>query len=60
MKLVKILLSLAFVAALSYSCSESSEQESTMNDSTSVACDSTHTDSSTHCITDAIVIDSTK
>jgi hypothetical protein len=41
MKVVKIVLSLAMVAALSYSCSEVTEQEGNSTDSVKVACDST-------------------
>ena len=59
MKVVKIVLSLAMVAALSYSCSESTEQESSTTDSTRVTCDSTCTDS-LHCKKDSSCVDTTK
>jgi len=59
MKVVKIVLSLAMVAALSYSCSESTEQEVSSTDSVSVVCDSTCVDT-VCCKTDSASVDSIK
>ena len=41
MKVAKILLTFVIVGSLIYSCKTTTEQESSVNDSTSVNCDST-------------------
>ena len=59
MKVVKIVLSLAMVAALSYSCSEGTEQQTTSTDSVTVACD-TACVSDSCCKNDSVRVDSVK
>ena len=59
MKILKIVFTLALVGLFAYSCTESTEQESSTTDSTSVSCDTTCVDS-TACHVDSICVDSTK
>jgi hypothetical protein len=59
MKVVKIVLALAIVGMFTYSCTTSTEQESSATDTTTVACDSICTDS-THCKKDSTCVDTTK
>jgi hypothetical protein len=59
MKVVKIVLSLAMVAALSYSCSETTEQQTTLTDSVTVSCDTTCVSDSC-CKKDSVRVDLVK
>jgi len=59
MKVIKIVLSLAMVAALSYSCSETTEQQTTLTDSITVSCDSVCVSDSC-CKNDSVRVDSVK
>jgi len=59
MKVAKIVLTFVLASSLIYSCTETTEQESTLSDSTSVTCDSTCVDS-THCQVDSTCVDTTK
>lgn len=59
MRLSKIVLSLTLVGALSYSCSESTEKQTTLTDSVTVACDSTCVSVSC-CKNDSVGVDSVK
>ena len=59
MKVAKIVLAIALVGIVTYSCNTSTEQESSATDSTTVACDSTCTDS-THCEVDSACVDTAK
>ena len=57
MKVAKIVLTFVLVASLAYSCTETTEQQTYLSDSTAVTCDSTCTDS-THCKKDSTCVDS--
>ncbi len=59
MKVLKIVFTLALVGLFTYSCTESTKQESSTTDSTSVSCDTACVDS-TACHVDSICVDSTK
>jgi hypothetical protein len=59
MRLSKIVLSLTLVGALSYSCSETTEQQTTSTDSVTVACDSTCVSDSCS-KNDSVCVDSVK
>jgi hypothetical protein len=59
MKVAKIVLTFVLASSLIYSCTETTEQQSTLNDSTSVTCDSVCTDS-TQCKADSACVDTTK
>jgi len=59
MKVAKIVLTFVLVGSFIYSCTTTTEQESSVSDSTSVTCDTVCVDSSA-CHVDSACVDSTK
>ena len=58
MKVLKIVFTLALVGLFTYSCTESTKQESSTTDSTSVSCDTTCVDSTAKVCCDSVKVDS--
>jgi hypothetical protein len=58
MKVAKILLTFVIVGSLIYSCKTTTEQVSSVNDSTTVQCDSVWVDSTAKACCDSVKVDS--